>query len=787
VAQMRKREHAEACKSCIDAGPSHKRGRSSVESPQDTPPHLTGPSPSLDKARTLTGLSTPSASLVGSTAPLSPVAPVESAVQLRRRPLALEDLPTSLVALLVDFCPAKTLAALHVAQREFVQLVTSKVVSKIRQSYLQRNLMTAFCSSGLWWRQWWQQPKAAVPHVPPVSAFSTALSVLKGTVAATGSLSSFSSPSLSPSSAAAAGSSSPRCRTLTSTSASSSPFSSPSFPRISHSGTLSNSRHQVFPQAFPFFDPTVVEDADLCAKRLSGALSGPAGRSQSRWSGVGSSASVESPGVGTLFSSSSGLASMPPSPLALGSTPGAVRVPSTTQRCTPQSASTTPPKPGHTVPTRRALIPSQPRYWLRELHAWEVAIHVPRDRPSVGTALRDAPPGAHIILSAGMHVMTETVMVDKHVNIVGQMNSWGKPLSVLKHNQSLIRVGRGGVLGLCGVAVWCHASDQQRRATITIESEGCLHTKQVEIKCISGRYSSGVQVYKGGNLLMQHSAVRCCTGSGVIIFGKGLIHDSILADNSFNGVEVQKGAVGQLLDCHIHSNGYSNNEDDLGSGVTVYGEHSSACLERCCVHSNKGGGVLIHSNATGELYDSEISMNHAGFEFGDVDVDTNSEARLVRCRLVGNGEHGREQYRVLAVQQGARLHLSECDIQCSASAFGTGIEVQRAANVDMDRCSIHGCTGSGVLLRDPDTSARIAHSRLFDNDLHGLEVQAGTIYVLDSQIEENRVHDVYISETNGECSANLVNTKPQKVFWKKAGHRHHTARSSSAGGRGRGN
>lgn len=41
-------------------------------------------------------------------------------------------------------------------------------------------------------------------------------------------------------------------------------------------------------------------------------------------------------------------------------------------------------------------------------------------------------------------------------------------------------------------------------------------------------------------------------------------------------------------------------------------------------------------------------MNHAGHEFGDLDVDTDSDVVLEYCLLKGNGQHGREQYSVSA-------------------------------------------------------------------------------------------------------------------------------------------
>ena len=45
-------------------------------------------------------------------------------------------------------------------------------------------------------------------------------------------------------------------------------------------------------------------------------------------------------------------------------------------------------------------------------------------------------------------------------------------------------------------------------------------------------------------------------------------------DMGDEGAGAFAGASSVLSGCHIHGNGYSNNDDDLGSGVTVYGASS---------------------------------------------------------------------------------------------------------------------------------------------------------------------------------------------------------------------
>jgi hypothetical protein len=51
--------------------------------------------------------------------------------------------------------------------------------------------------------------------------------------------------------------------------------------------------------------------------------------------------------------------------------------------------------------------------------------------------------------------------------------------------------------------------------------------------------------------------------------------------------------------------------------------------------------------------------------------------------------------------------------------------------------------------------------RLHDNKLHGVEVQAGDVEISDCDISMNAGHDIYISETNGECKFRISKTNAE--------------------------
>jgi hypothetical protein len=56
--------------------------------------------------------------------------------------------------------------------------------------------------------------------------------------------------------------------------------------------------------------------------------------------------------------------------------------------------------------------------------------------------------------------------------------------------------------------------------------------------------------------------------------------------------------------------------------------------------------VVIISGSRGLLQRCDVSMNHSGYEFGDLDVDSGSQVVADHCYLKGNGQHGQQQYRV---------------------------------------------------------------------------------------------------------------------------------------------
>jgi len=234
--------------------------------------------------------------------------------------------------------------------------------------------------------------------------------------------------------------------------------------------------------------------------------------------------------------------------------------------------------------------------WLRELHSWETSMNVPRDG-SLSEVCLHAPPNAHIFLAPGVHVLNEQLVINKNLQIIGSVNNKNIPVSVIRGSQGVFRISKQAHLGLYGVAIWCHSPEFSRRNAVIVDSHATFYATYSHIKCVSGRYCGGMLVQNFASVLLHECTISACTGSGVILFGIGQFQHCDFYDNHFNGIEVQKGGEAYVNCCHVHSNGYCNNEDDLGSGVTCCGGTSFVWLRNSLIHGNQGGGLIVQSEA----------------------------------------------------------------------------------------------------------------------------------------------------------------------------------------------
>ena len=58
---------------------------------------------------------------------------------------------------------------------------------------------------------------------------------------------------------------------------------------------------------------------------------------------------------------------------------------------------------------------------MREMWAWENAVVVPSDEhTTITSAAEAAAPGAHVLVTAGMHLLPETLVIDKHLHLLGE-------------------------------------------------------------------------------------------------------------------------------------------------------------------------------------------------------------------------------------------------------------------------------------------------------------------------------------------------------------------------------
>ena len=72
---------------------------------------------------------------------------------------------------------------------------------------------------------------------------------------------------------------------------------------------------------------------------------------------------------------------------------------------------------------------------MREMWAWENAVHVPSEEyATVKDAAEAAPPGAHVLIAAGMHLLPETLVIKKRLHLLGE----ARYVIILRSNVTLL-------------------------------------------------------------------------------------------------------------------------------------------------------------------------------------------------------------------------------------------------------------------------------------------------------------------------------------------------------------
>jgi F-box protein 11 len=325
------------------------------------------------------------------------------------------------------------------------------------------------------------------------------------------------------------------------------------------------------------------------------------------------------------------------------------------------------------------------------------------DFTSLTEALNAAPPGARLLVRAGLY--REGVVLDKLVEIIAEGGSGrdrtGQEVIIASAEASCIRMqtSEATVRGL---------TLRQEPAS---EGDGFF---AVDIP--QGRLTLEDCDVSSGSL----SCVGIHNDSADPVIRRCRIHGS--ADS---GVYVFNAAAGTIEDCDIYDN------TNVGLAIT---ERANPTARRCRVREGKNAGIVSWNGGLGVIEECEIFGNgKAG-----VGVSEEAELSLRRCRIYGGNNSG------VFVHHGGQALAEDCDIYGNAEpevavshdgkfvARGCSIREGRSSGVVVDvdgvavleQCDLQGNAGAGVTVNAEGVAA-LSQCRITHNGTVAVSVQSG--------------------------------------------------------------
>ncbi len=229
---------------------------------------------------------------------------------------------------------------------------------------------------------------------------------------------------------------------------------------------------------------------------------------------------------------------------------------------------------------------------------------------SLRVALRQAPPGARVLVMPGLYL--EALVIDRDIHFVAT-----RPGDVILDGGSAPAVVMAGGRAIFeGFQLRCAGAS----APVVIQS-GSLEISDGKLRA---GLDAAVDV-EGGALALLRTDVGGATGVGVrVSSGELRTHDVRISGQPGGGVELSSGAVAKLEETLIEGCGFA--------GLLVL-DGAQAEATRCRFIANETSGVHVHHGAKANLVECEFTENKA---FG-LSTLRGAEATLTGCSLGAQG------------------------------------------------------------------------------------------------------------------------------------------------------
>lgn len=302
---------------------------------------------------------------------------------------------------------------------------------------------------------------------------------------------------------------------------------------------------------------------------------------------------------------------------------------------------------------------------------------------SIMAAVRVAPPGAEILVDAGIY--QEPLYLTRPVTIRSNAvssdyaaicsldeedrSSWPE-IRVVGKNAIICNSPLTTPIHVIGFRIICQGNPQLSLHSVYVVS-GVVVLRNCSVTSSSGPVIAATN--HKTRLIMQACAVHSGAQGGILARANAelSLQQVHCTRNAANGIELREGGSAVVDSCHFYSNGLQ--------GINVWCAAGQLTATRCAIHSNTNESGILISDAA---------------------------AFLESCRIYGNGI--------------------------------AGVVSQQKGSVTLVRCEVHDNNCDGVLIQDTGT-ASVEQCDVFSNRANGIFV--GYDHVGNAAIVDNKVHD----------------------------------------------
>jgi hypothetical protein len=324
---------------------------------------------------------------------------------------------------------------------------------------------------------------------------------------------------------------------------------------------------------------------------------------------------------------------------------------------------------------------------------------------SIMAAVRVAPPGAEILVDAGIY--QEPVFLTKPVTIrsntvssdyaaIGSLDGADKSpwpeIRVIGNNAIVCASPLTTPVHVIGFRIVCQGDPKLSLHAVRVVSG------VVVLRNCSATSSSGPVIAAENDktrLIMQTCAVHSGAQGGILAAANAelSLQQVHCTRNAANGLELREGSSAVADACHFYSNGRQ--------GIIVWHGAGQLTATRCTIHSNTSESGILISEAT---------------------------ALLESCQIYGNAVAG-----VVSQQKGS-VKLVRCEVHDNCE----GVLIQDTGSASVEQCDVYSNRANGIFVGfDHLGSAAVVDNKVHDNFSKGILVGNTRKVVLRGNVERN--------------------------------------------------